>query len=73
MAAFNKGVDGIEFHTIRGRSAHKHESKAVEVSSFQFIPFVAIAESSIFICHHVCSHSSHMSLFVNSLSKNTEV
>jgi len=30
MAAFNKGVDGIEFHTIRGRSAHKHESKAVE-------------------------------------------
>ena len=43
MAASNKGVDGIEFHTIRGRSANKHESEAVEVSSFQFIPFVAIA------------------------------
>lgn len=38
MAAFNKGVDGIEFHTIRGISVHKHEREALEVSTFSLYP-----------------------------------
>ncbi|GFH47761.1 predicted protein [Chaetoceros tenuissimus] len=30
MAALNKGVDGIDFHTIRGVSVHKYEREALE-------------------------------------------